>query len=724
MEQKHISYNSAGDKLLPQYPWFVSENIGAEEDGSTNHILYTLHNPLSKYQCQIPELSGRHIRGYYHGWVILSSHPQNVTWSLWNPVTSKTINFPPLILKDGDSESIGQCCLSAPPDDPNSVLLLTRTNKPTFVFFRLASKRNKRRWTEMSYASQLKRITGEDDVFIYSLACCNGKVYALNINGSFADFVIQVKIVVKEKEVLIKLLLLGASPFPSSNLCSDLTSFLKGSCKELFYIIVGFNEGRLEGVYLFKLDMTTLKSEEIERFKNLDMSSMMWHEVEDLEDLDTSKDMWEELIDLKDTIYFVDLTRDHAVYYKPETASDLGGYIHIRDRMGKILYSYHVENNTISLSSMPSLVQTTSNVSVWECRLKDGHEEAKCTIDSKQEEEQIMVKLVTDNKIGFNESNLLNLPFDILEMIMEHCVGVEYMNFRATCKHCHLAAPLIHWGNKTSLGRLQAYSLLSPWLMVVDKNQGNVTFTDPMTGDNYFKKNLQALNDDLSIRCSRFGWLLLESIEYEGLVFFNPLTCDLRKLPEVEADDNLESLCFSAPPTSPDCMVVGFSTSDYWHVFIHFVAQEPSWRRLSVGVVPYSISCPTFFGQDLYALRNKGELIAFKDLGQADNSCTLVDAKDPRSCCKSSGEYFLVKCDQDLLLINVSMFGETIEVYKRNDSKQEWEKINGVGKHMIYICRTTCLCIEAKSREMENKIYFPRLYSKNKKVVFYSFETS
>ena len=178
MEQKHISIVSAGDQLLPlsaKYPLFVAENLGAEEDGFRDHIFYSLHDPLSKYQCQIPELLGRRIRGYYHGWVILSDHPQNVTWSLWNPVTSNMIHLPLLILKDGDSISIGECCLLAPPDDPTSILLLTRTNKPTFVFYRLDSRRKEPIWTETSYAEQLEKITGEDGLFLSSLACCNKK---------------------------------------------------------------------------------------------------------------------------------------------------------------------------------------------------------------------------------------------------------------------------------------------------------------------------------------------------------------------------------------------------------------------------------------------------------------------------------------------------------------------------------------------------------------------
>nr|GEX19223.1 cation/H+ exchanger, cation/H+ exchanger, CPA1 family [Tanacetum cinerariifolium] len=591
MEQKQSSSDSVRDQLLPfcgKYPWFVAQNLKAEENCSRDPIFYTAHDPLTKYQCQITEMMGRHIRGYYHGWVILSNHPQNVMWSLWNPVTSKMIKFPPLILKDGNSEPIDECCLSAPPDNPSSILMLTRPEKHTFVFYRLEGKRKRLRWIEMTYASQLKKITGDDDSIIYNLACCNGKVYALNA-FSAGYFVIQLDILVKDKEVLINLLLIGATPIPSWYRSSDSSFFLKGYCTELFCIMVCFYEQKLEGVYIFKLDMTRVTSEEMERFKGLDMSSKRWQEVEDWTDVFMSQEIWEPLVDLKEAIFFVDLAVDYLVYYRPAVASELGGYIHIRDKMGKILYSHHVKDNTVSLSSMPSLVLPTSIVSLWEYRLEDDHEEARCTDDSKQEVDQIVGRAATHNEIGL-ESNLLNLPSDILEMIIKRCIGVEYMSFRATCKSCHVAAPLIKWSNETSVRRLQTYSFVSP--------------------------------------------------------------CDLRKLPE--ANYNFTSMCFSAPPTSPDCMVVGFPGTYECIVLIHFVAREPSWH---------------------------------------------------------------------LLKVIVGKFGELVDVFKWNDSKQEWLKVDNLGKHVIYICGTTCLSIEAKTPEMENLIFFPLLCSKNKKIVFYSLET-
>nr|GEX41846.1 Toll/interleukin-1 receptor (TIR) domain-containing protein [Tanacetum cinerariifolium] len=109
-----------------------------------------------------------------------------------------------------------------------------------------------------------------------------------------------------------------------------------------------------------------------------------------------------------------------------------------------------------------------------------------------------------------DESRLLNLPPLVLEMlIMGFCAGVDYLNFRSTCKGCHLAAPLMAWNNGKASKIMQKYSLPSPWLIVFNKHKGIVTLTDPMFGNEYFMKTPQELICKFYIKCSRFGWLLI-----------------------------------------------------------------------------------------------------------------------------------------------------------------------------------------------------------------------
>ncbi|GKB96298.1 hypothetical protein Tco_0982435 [Tanacetum coccineum] len=329
-------------------------------------------------------------------------------------------------------------------------------------------------------------------------------------------------------------------------------------------------------------------------------------------------------------------------------------------------------------------------------------------------------KALSDSKkrTRTDESHLLNMPFHILEMIMEHCVCVEYMNFRATCKPCHLAAPSVQWSNKTTLKRLQTYSVASPWLMVFDKYQGIIILSDSVMGDKYYIKTPQQLMGDVRIHYSMYGWLLIGKVVVgrpQRMMLFNPFTSDVRELP---LEGNLDGCCFSAPPNCKDCMVVGCTLQ--WHRFRkYFVGQEQSLLRTSLefgGDVPYSFHFPTFHDNDIYALCNDGRLDVIREMDEEEYPLETVVAKPP-SC---GGSSFLVECEQHLLLVIVATLEESVDLFKLNDFTKEWEKLDGLGKHTIYIS-DTCFCIEAKTSETENKIYFSSLH--NGKIVFYSFET-
>ncbi|PWA82333.1 hypothetical protein CTI12_AA176640 [Artemisia annua] len=660
MEQ--ISSNSVCDRLPPlssKYPWLISQNLEAEEHNTNDQFFCTIHE-LPHYRCQIPELLGKRIRGCFHGWVILSSHPHNVKWSLWNPMTSKIIRLPTLTMKDGDYESIDECCLSAPPVDSSSIFLLTRTNKSTFLF-------------------------------------CPA-----NVN---------VDIVVTHKKVEIKLIIFGVHPLPSSNHYGGNTiEYLKGSSKDLFYIVISFQNDTTNvpaQVNIFKSDMTCVNWEERECLNHWDLTDFTGDGVQwdDLGDWHLSCKTWEEMDDVKDKIFFVDLARDGLVSSSCVIASELGGYVHIRSELGDTIYSYHVKSNTISVFAIPSPMMPTSYVSIWECRLEDNNGEAKSIVDSKVEMEnndEVLLRSGTDDGVEYSESHLLNVPFHVLETIMEHFVGVEYRNFRATCKKCHLAAPLRNWSNTTSLGRLQNTSLRRLQTESISK-----IATDRFS----------------QLYCSRFGWLLFESYDFPCLVLFNPFTNDLRKLPE--ANYSWESLCFSAPPTSPDCMVVGFTTQGNWHAHIHFVNRKSTWRKLHLrpDLDPHTIRFSSVCGRNLYALCEEGELTVFNNLGEQSYSWELVETVSPKSCCGSLTQGFLAENDQHLFLVRVCDYGKHVEVFKLNDSKREWEKIDGLGKHVIYICGTSCLCIKAKTPQLQNKIFFPHLHTKTRKIMFYSLDT-
>ncbi|KAL8209027.1 hypothetical protein R6Q57_008439 [Mikania cordata] len=124
--------------------------------------------------------------------------------------------------------------------------------------------------------------------------------------------------------------------------------------------------------------------------------------------------------------------------------------------------------------------------------------------DSKEEDDDHTVEV---NSLT-NQSHLFNIPFHLLEMIMEFCGDIDYVNFRATFKQ--LRAPVTRWGNGSSMRRLQRYSLVSPWLMVLDNDHGIITFIDPMFGDPYSVRTPPELNGDDLKKTVINVWLVVD----------------------------------------------------------------------------------------------------------------------------------------------------------------------------------------------------------------------
>jgi len=189
--------------------------------------------------------------------------------------------------------------------------------------------------------------------------------------------------------------------------------------------------------------------------------------------------------------------------------------------------------------------------------------------------------------------------------------------------------------------------------------------------------------------------------------------------------------------------VVGFSIEGHTAYILRYVDQQEEqllWRRFDVDGIgrtpcPFYLryqaldlydSCfhfPTFHGRDLYALCYRGQLVVFKDMSEGSFSQPEVLLAEPPEC---PGlylpQYFLMERDQYLLLVIVDKFEGDLRLFQFNDSTKEWNQIQSLERHVIFIGDATCVCVEAKTPKMQNKIYFPRY--KDGKLIFYSLETS
>lgn len=325
-----------------------------------------------------------------------------------------------------------------------------------------------------------------------------------------------------------------------------------------------------------------------------------------------------------------------------------------------------------------------------------------------------------------DQGTILHLfPLHIIEFIAEQClVATDYLNFRATCKRCRLAAPPIQWSTETALNRLQKHSLVSPWLVVLDEDQGVTTFTDPKSGDKYYKKTIPNLIGDVIVCASGHGWLLLFGAAFRRLVFFNPLTNKTIALPLLEQHFLcFSSFVFSEPPTSPLFVIAGFAFRRGRTTVLTLSQKNPEWHAINIDcgirLNQISYNSRTFFGGNIYILCEHGELGIVKC--DQDFSWEILVDEPPESFSLDWMQHFLLQCGDDLLLISVCKYGELVEIFRLNHSLRQWEQIHDIGKNMIFVCNKACFSVPSKISGMENKIYFPKFHSG--KVVFYSLDT-
>lgn len=109
-------------------PWLVI-NHGEKQDYCTQTFVDIAHDHCDVVS--IPEMLNMAICTSAHGWLVLLDFGSNVCFLLINPVSMEKImlpNVPPAALL------LHTCILSAPPTDPECVIILVRDNRKPCLF--------------------------------------------------------------------------------------------------------------------------------------------------------------------------------------------------------------------------------------------------------------------------------------------------------------------------------------------------------------------------------------------------------------------------------------------------------------------------------------------------------------------------------------------------------------------------------------------------------------
>ncbi|KAL3642308.1 hypothetical protein CASFOL_013123 [Castilleja foliolosa] len=241
--------------------------------------------------------------------------------------------------------------------------------------------------------------------------------------------------------------------------------------------------------------------------------------------------------------------------------------------------------------------------------------------------------------------------------------------------------------------------------------------------------------ENADIRCSNFGWLLMSRSD-NTLFFYDPFNNRKVELP-CKLGNHYTALCFTHPPTSPDCVVVGFSTLDDGNGIVKIcvlkhgkgVWEEKKYHPKTQLLV--SRAAPIFHRGLIYLLDLKGNVATFdiekhgcKKSALTVNSKCLKDYPYNKRKIK---EHFLFKIrggGEEEALFGVMLVNQEriVEMYRFSETEMEWKLEKDIGDKVLHLSHYSSFGDTAHLKCMANRIYFPRFYAAGS-AVYYSFAT-
>ncbi|KAF9589864.1 hypothetical protein IFM89_028799 [Coptis chinensis] len=193
-----------------------------------------------------------------------------------------------------------------------------------------------------------------------------------------------------------------------------------------------------------------------------------------------------------------------------------------------------------------------------------------------------------------------------------------------------------------------------------------------------------------------------------------------------------QGISFSAPPTSPDCIVFGHTRSNgkYVNVSVYHTGEDDWWEYCIVNEVPIEFltaNCnPVFWDGVFYCLGKDGKLGCFHSKEEDVYEWRVLPVPaiiswSPSmlySVLQSSEWQFLVEYNGEILSVSVGFVGQHVRVYKLDQSKMRWVGVTSLGDKVLFLSHIASILVPAGLKGKENTIYFPRFHGKDN--VFYS----
>lgn len=321
------------------------------------------------------------------------------------------------------------------------------------------------------------------------------------------------------------------------------------------------------------------------------------------------------------------------------------------------------------------------------------------------------------------------LPSDLLRLVSVQLFAADFTTFRAICKSWRSSSPI----NRPILPLLDSPYSQSPCLMSLNNFNLKCRFFHPIRNCSYQIEIPELKGAD--IRFSSYGWLLLSRKDC-SIFFFHPFNRIKIELPSYSYQDAFQTMCFSSPPTSADCFVIGID--DIGRRFGIIRRGEVGWTlcKFSQSFQPYGMSnCnPLLYKGRCYWLGNPGKVGVFDphEYLRADdrndylckwNYLSFILPEDLHDIVQKS---YLVESNGKLLAVfELHDYEPCIYVFSLNLSsigpRMKWCAEKNMGNKTLYVSSGGSFSESAVVKGMSNKIFVPSVQDNSN--IFYSLRT-
>ncbi|KAJ3694784.1 hypothetical protein LUZ60_000161 [Juncus effusus] len=432
--------------------------------------------------------------------------------------------------------------------------------------------------------------------------------------------------------------------------------------------------------------------------------------------MDFSQMQWVAVRDIGDQAFFLDFVTDGLSCDADNQAGLKNNCIYYIDD-NHCIYQYSIEDRTIIMLALLNHIETPWHYPLWVS--------TQCIQDGTSFDNYTSLENISDH-MTYSENDLNApkqlpnkdicttsrreaelLPNLLPELVLHH---LSYLDSRYAC----IAIPEFHPTIRSARKPISAsWQHNSPCHLSFSDDYKTCRLVDPLRNSEWLIKPPNITPDVKVLYCNH-GWLLL-MFPYTRLIFYNPLSQVVIKVPNFICYSVNFTLSFSSPPTSSDCVIVAANFREGLRWITICRKGESKWKEIIYKrgldrhmYNPLFESTGVFANSSFYWLAEGGEIGVLNLVTETFEVCVITN----KNISKIHRRY-LVECNGVLFWGLATNDGDSVCVYK----------LDRLGGRCFFLSQENSIGVSSSSLwDGVERLYFPMLQNE-RSVYYYSMQT-